>query len=362
MSEPARRIHVIHLLVRHEVKNRVAFLLYPHGRWRDPQDVPLLALPTKKSVVDPGSPYRRGTSIEYYVAWIMRTDLHGFPSDYLIEEELEPVEVTATSPRSGQETTYVIYPIDVWVKPERREWMKDKVEGIWLTPQDAVAHPRISPTAKAVMERVLAREKELDDLYNAQPELESAPRAHRRLLKGVAASPSMESLAVRWASENKGGARYLSRRTLDQILDAGTRAFNLRVADPYLRYQAQGLGFTWSFFTHKDKQDIHMHGAPVVEIYGVLEGEMEVWWKPYMDRGSSAWSHQILGAGDWIEVDSLHCHIVHWNGEGKGVVFKAGPGQLAEVGRLGVKGKTPCPHCPSPCVLPPEVLRLVTGE
>jgi len=34
-------------------------------------------------------------------------------------------------------------------------------------------------------------------------------------------------------------------------------------------------------------------------------------------------------------------------------VFKAGPGPLAEVGKLGVKGKTPCKDCP--CMKPQAV-------
>jgi hypothetical protein len=99
-----------------------------------------------------------------------------------------------------------------------------------------------------------------------------------------------------------------------------------------------------------------VHGAPVVEIYGVIEGRMDIWWKPYYDRGTSSWSHRVLEAGDWVEVDSLQCHIVHWLGEGKGVVFKAGPGPLAEVGRLGVGGKTPCKDCP--CMKPVQVVEL----
>ena len=146
-----------------------------------------------------------------------------------------------------------------------------------------------------------------------------------------------------------------------RIVDAGDRAFNLRVADPYLRYQMQGQGFTWSFFTHKDKQDCHVHGAPIVEIYGILEGEMEIWSKPYYERGTSAWSHRILAAGDWLEVDSLQCHIVHWLGKGKGVVFKAGPGPLAEVGRLGVKGEDPVQRVPVH-EAGASVIRLGAGE
>jgi hypothetical protein len=82
------------------------------------------------------------------------------------------------------------------------------------------------------------------------------------------------------------GVRHLPKKTLDEIRDAGDRALNLRVADPYLRYQMQGQGFTWSFFTHKDEQDLHVHGAPIVEIYGILEGEMEIWSKPYYYPGS----------------------------------------------------------------------------
>ena len=156
----------------------------------------------------------------------------------------------------------------------------------------------------------------------------------------------MDALASEWLSHNLQGIRHLTQEKLHEILDAGDRAFNLRVADPYLRYQMQGQGFTWSFFTQKDHQDCHVHGAPVVEIYGILEGELEIWSKPYYERGTSAWSHRILKPGDWLEVDSLQCHIVHWLTKGKAVVFKAGPGPLAEVGKLGVKGKTPCARLP----------------
>jgi hypothetical protein len=81
---------------------------------------------------------------------------------------------------------------------------------------------------------------------------------------------------------------------------------------------------------------------------------MEIWWKPCYERGASAWNHRILDAGDCLAVDPLQCHIVHWLGAGKGVVFKAGPGALAEVGKLGVKGKTPCTECP---YMKPEIVQ-----
>lgn len=52
-------------------------------------------------------------------------------------------------------------------------------------------------------------------------------------------------------------------------------------------------------------------------------------------------------------------HLVHWLTEGKGVVFKVGPGPLAEVGRLGIKGKTPCDGFI--CVKPKQVCALAAG-
>jgi len=179
-----------------------------------------------------------------------------------------------------------------------------------------------------------------------------------RLFSPPADPPSMDGLALKWLSHNRSGVRHLPKSSLDQILAASNRALNLRVADPYLRYQMQGLGFTGSFFTHKDAQDCHVPGAPVVEIYGILEGRMEICWKPYYDCGTSAWNHRILEPGAWQEVDSLRCHIVHLLTEGQGVVFKAGPGPLAEVGKLGVKGKTPCDGC---ACMKPEPVNTLEG-
>jgi hypothetical protein len=52
---------------------------------------------------------------------------------------------------------------------------------------------------------------------------------------------------------------------------------------------------------------------------------MELWSKPYHERGTSAWSHRVLEPGDCLEIDSLQCHIVRWLTEGKGIVLKAAP-------------------------------------
>jgi hypothetical protein len=350
--EPKRYLDIVHLLIRSQSAGSVRFLVYPHDKW------PYLTLPAKKTVADPFAPFLQGSSLEHFLGEVLKDDLGLEENDCALEQEIEPARAELKSPAHGAVTHYTIYPVDVWVDPARHEGLRARVSGEWLTCEAALrlGGDRLSPTAAAVFTLILERERRLDECYAGHPEEERKPDAPRRLLRAVGARPTMGARARQWLSHNRGGIRHLRKQELDDILAAGERAFNLRVADPYLRYQLQGVGFTWSFFTHKDPQDLHVHGAPVVEIYGVLEGRLEVWSKAYHDRGTSAWSHRILEAGDWLEVDSLQCHIVHWLGEGKGVVFKAGPGPLAEVGRLGVSGKTPCGDCP--CMKPPAVKQL----
>ena len=350
-------VHLVQLLIRQQRGEEVAFLLHPHEMWRPAESAEtFLVLPTKKTIGDIGEAFRRGTPIEHFVEAVAR-ELGLAEDEFALEEEIDAAEENIQAVHSGRKKHFVVFPVDVWVAPARREAVRERLGGIWLTPDEAMAHPRISPTARVVMKHIIQREAVLTAHYEEVPSEETKDETPNRLLLRVPDHPSMYALASKWFAKNKGGVRYLPARTIDEVLDAGDRAFNLRVADPYLRYQRQGVGFTWSFFTHKDGQDIHVHSAPSVEIYGVLEGKLEIWWKPYHDQGTSAWSRQMLGPGDWIEVEALQCHAVRWHSEGKGVVFKAGPGPLAGVGRLGIAGKTKCDVCI--CMKPREVCELV---
>jgi hypothetical protein len=331
-----RHQHIVHLLIRRLRDEGDSFLVHPRMDWAAPCGENYLTLPAKRTVNDPLAPYIQGTPLDTFVDAILQDELRLSDEEYVLERELPSVTVEMESPVHHRTTEYVVYPLDVWVIPQQLEKLSERVKGVWISAEEGAGNLRISPTSRAVF---------------AALRKDFAP-------KGLLPRdrPTMDGLALKWLSRNRGGVRHLPKSTLDSILDAGNRAFNLRVADPYLRYQLQGVGFTWSFFTEKDRQDTHVHGAPVVEIYGVLQGRLEIWWKPYYERGTSAWSHRILETGDWIEVDALHCHIVHWLNKGQGVVFKAGPGPLVGVGRLGEKGKTPCAECP--CMKPPDVLQL----
>lgn len=347
--------HILLVLVRNSVPGGVGFLVVPSRKLQDPHGSPLLGLPSKTTVEDEPQPFVRGNSLEKYVDELMGGKL-GLPIEaYALEEEIEPVQADMIRPSTLKELRYVAYPIEVWVDPAHRESLRQKFDGQWLTVTEILARNNLLETTAEIFRSLGPRDARII-AERSKPRADQDPKKLGRLmLAELPDGPSMEALASKWFAANKVGVRVLEGKTIDKILDAGNRAFNLRVADPYLRYQQQGVGFTWSFFTHKDSQDIHVHGAPVVEIYGVLEGQLEIWSKPYYDRGTSAWTHHTLNSGDWVEVDSLQCHYVRWIGQGKGVVFKAGPGPLAEEGRLGVKGKTKCDHCP--CMQPLEMRR-----
>jgi hypothetical protein len=205
-------------------------------------------------------------------------------------------------------------------------------------------------------------------LSNAQEPNVLAIACHLRdqrpdLLTEAIAGPSMDALASQWAASNEGGVRVVRGEDIRTILDAGSQAFNLRVADPYLPYQKQGLGFTWSFFTPKDKQVVHVHGLPAVEIYGVLEGRLQLWHKPMNHRGVRTWHCETLEAGDWAEIEPLHCHFACWlTRQGLGTVIKASAtGELAGVGKLGTAGKTVCKDCSEQrhCLIPPNMSELL---
>jgi hypothetical protein len=154
------------------------------------------------------------------------------------------------SPTCKVMTHYTIYPIDIWVRPAERKDLPGKLGGQWVTwdqaEHDPVLADQLSPTASHILRLLPKREAKLDAYYAAHPENLGKSEYPRHLLKNVPDTPSMDALTKEWLSHNLRGVRDLPKKTLDEILDAGKRAFNLRVADPYLRYQMQGQGFTWS--------------------------------------------------------------------------------------------------------------------
>lgn len=256
---------------------------------------------------------------------IMEGDLRARRKSFYLEAEFPVVERAQNSPAyEGLSGTWYLYPVAVSLTPDALSELGSPGSDLaWMT-LDALASSSSEPNTQAI----------IDSLRT-----DGAQRLNETPVK-----PSMDALASYWARFHDSGVRIVRGETVKKILNTGDRAFNLRVADPYLSYQKQGLGFTWSFFTPRDKQDLHVHGLPAVEIYGVIEGRLQLWWKPMNARGVRVWKSQILEPGDWAEVEPLHCHFAAWlTPEGLGTVIKAaGTGELAGVGRLGVAGKTTC--------------------
>ena len=251
----------------------------------------------------------------------------------------------------GLEKDYYLYPVVISLNDEAWEKLENNSNIKWNTLEEIL---RITNEPN-----ILAILNQLKTLIQSDN-----PLSGNKIPSPVKRKPTMDAMANQWARQNSGGIRKLEKNTITDILSTGSRAFNLRVADPYLAYQRQGLGFTWSFFTPKDKQDIHVHGQPAVEIYGILEGHFVLWHKPMYERGALVWKKEFLNSGDWIEVEALHCHFGYWTTmEGYGTVIKAaGTGELAGVGRIGVSGKTICKECPveKQCQKHPEILPVLS--
>lgn len=292
----------------------------------------------------PPTKFRPGENLYSALVRPMEDDLELPRGCYFPEEELDMIPNHGESIRyPGLTKQWYLYPVVISLTPDAaKQLTEQKKDAEWMT-----------------LNQVISKAKEPNVIEIAAYVKEKRPD----LIDTVHAAPTMDALASDWAARNDGGIRVVRNQELQDILDVGSRAFNLRVADPYLPYQKQGFGFTWSFFTPKDKQDIHVHGQPAVEIYGVLEGRLQIWFKPMNQRGVRAWQRMTLEAGDWAEVEALYCHFAFWiNPEGKGTVIKAAAGgELAGVGKIGQAGKTVCKDCNvnKQCMQHPQMIELL---
>jgi hypothetical protein len=308
------------------------------------RQVRFLMLKKPQGLSFPPTKFRPGEDLYTALQRVMEGDL-GLPlGTYFPEQELEMIPSQVGSPAyAGLPEQWYLYPADLSLSEE----------GLASLERTA------APLAWWTLREILARVQE----PNVRAIAAYLQEKHSLLLRETYLRPSMAALAAHWAAENAGGVRVAREQDIRRILSAGDRAFNLRVADPYLPYHKQGLGFTWSFFTPKDKQDLHVHGLPAVEIYGVMEGRLMVWHKPLNLRGARTWRWVVLEPGDWLEVEPLQCHFAGWlTPEGLGTVIKAAAtGELAGVGRLGARGKTTCPDCSSRghCALHPRLAALM---
>lgn len=316
------------------------------GRMNDDGAAEYLLMQKQGALSFPATKLRQGEGLYEALARPIEDDL-GLPAgSYFPEEELQAIRNAASSRAyDGLPREWHLYPVVVSLTAEAWAALASRGEGVVWRTLDAILADDPEPNVRAVAAWVAEHRGDL---------VAQAP-----------AGPSMDAMASRWAAANDGGVRVARGDEIRSILASGSRAFNLRVADPYLPYQKQGLGFTWSFFTPKDRQDVHVHGLPAVEIYGVLEGRLQLWSKPMNRRGVLTWHPRILYSGDWAEVDPLHCHFACWlDAEGLGTVVKAAAsGELAGVGKLGVSGKTRCDACNvhQQCLIP-EPMQVLIDE
>lgn len=324
------------------VPQMASMVLYCLIRLDDESGVRYLVRETERGWAFPPTKFRPGEDLYSAMRRPMQGDLGLPPDSYFPESELQMIPNDKRGPDySGLTTHWYLYPVDISLTEAGKQAIPSAGEDLrWMTAHE-LRQLVDEPNIIAIL-----------DYLDAHP------------LDKPAAQPTMKALACSWARDNDGGVRIARNSDIRRILSAGDRAFNLRVADPYLPYQRQGLGFTWSFFTPQDKQDVHVHSLPAIEVYGVFEGHLQVWHKPMNERGAHTWQKTDLGPGDWAEIEPLHCHFAFWTTPaGLGTVFKAAAdGNLYEVGKIGVTGKTICnEQCPclTQCHLHPEMLPFV---
>lgn len=318
---------VLYCFIKKKIENKIKYLM----------------ITKNNSLCFPVTKFRDGEDIYNALMRSLHEDV-GLPEGtFYPEEELPMIENSKDSVEyENLSKQWYLYPVEISVSKDGWDYLTNN-KFTWLSPNEIKNQIREPNVLKIV--------SKLSDENSETPAEESN-------------NPSMEALASYWAFKNNSGARILRKEDIFSILNAGNRAFNLRVADPYLPYQKQGFGFTWSFFTPKDKQDVHVHGLPAVEIYGIFEGELLFWHKPINLRGARVWKCEHLKSGDWIEVEPLSCHFTCWlTKDGMGTVIKAagGGGNLAGVGKIGIAGKTVCKECNvnKQCIMHPLMKKLV---
>src|SRR5438132_13962561 len=86
-----------------------------------------------------------------------------------------------------------------------------------VDPEEALAQPELSPTARVVFELVVRRERQIEERCRQDPAAERQPDAPRRLLTSVSDRPTMDAWAKKWFRENRGGVRVLPKQTLGRI-------------------------------------------------------------------------------------------------------------------------------------------------
>lgn len=268
----------------------------------------------------PPTRFRSGEDLYHAMIRPMEEDLGLPPGSYFPEQELPAIPNSGESPRyPGMARQWQLYPVVVSLTKDAADRLAGNADVLFWSIEQILAEatePNVLKIAAALRDQ------------------------HPDILANIPLAPSMDAVAGHWAAAHDGGVRVVRQQDIGRILAAGSRAFNLRVADPYLPYQKQGLGFTWSFFTPKDKQDVHVHGMPAVEIYGVMEGRLQLWHKPINQRRVRTWRCQTLESGDWAEVEPLNCHFACWlSSEGLGTVIKA-----AVTGEMAYASEDPHPH------------------
>src|SRR5262249_8707503 len=129
-------------------------LFFDHDRWPASElGAFVLTVPTKKVAVGEVPPMPSETAFERTLADLLTEDLNLGLRRRHFGHRLRPLSLSLDSQTRRMPTMYHIVPVTLPLAVAERRRVERRLNGEWLTVEDALSHPRLSPTARHVLEQ-----------------------------------------------------------------------------------------------------------------------------------------------------------------------------------------------------------------
>lgn len=145
-----RHVHALHLLVSRERRYNDEVLLFDHDRWPAPHaGGAALTVPTKKIAESDAAP--TDGAVTRTLANLLADELELGLRNRHFGHRLRVLNLRLDSPTRGVPTDYHILPVILPLCLAERRRVERRLDGEWLTVEGALAHPRLSPTARQAL-------------------------------------------------------------------------------------------------------------------------------------------------------------------------------------------------------------------
>jgi RNA polymerase sigma factor (sigma-70 family) len=147
-----RHVQNIHVVITRDRKRGREILCFDHGRWQSEAGGSALTLPAKKIAVGSTPPFTGPGDFDRTLAALVSEDFGLSLRGRHPGHRLPPLTLHLVSPTHRIPTSYVIAPVILPLSAGEPEAVRRRLRGEWLAAPDALEHPRLSPTARGVLE------------------------------------------------------------------------------------------------------------------------------------------------------------------------------------------------------------------